>query len=655
MNTDKKLQIASLNVRPNIFSHQFAAITAESENLSLLDDCHDYMFFPSNNKITVAICFSNESAYSDTPSRINRNITVELIDKIDNEEQSSEDIALKMDAEQYTRTEMVTLSVRIYGTKPVHPFQIVVKNKRTNRIYKTHNINLFDMPKIKAMPSKWFDINEGCLYKNDEGAEHGLVAIKVEKTTPVTVRIKLRLAHPVLHDCIPELCIRTVTNYGGEHVAYVVPQLDSESDDGSYIVEQNILMLDGVSGYGYTEVRCMTYLVGVIPFHMGAIDIEGAITYEYIINKHESNVIDVEKAHYKYIDDHCPEMHEQLEKFEQDEFDKLLDEFISGAKDILDEDDEPENDIIDDEDEDDTMNDEEEEDITDGDESQQDTQNELDRLVGLDAVKAKVEQYTITAHFNKMRIDAGLPEMAFPLHSMFLGSPGTGKTTVAKIIGKKLHEAGVLSRGHVIIRERATLLGQYYSSEAENTLKALEEAEGGILFIDEAYQLFQPQDPRDPGRFVIETLMTALADDSNRDWMLILAGYTKPMKRMFEINPGLSSRIPESNIILFEDYSEDELMEIAQRYFDTNKYQMTDEAAIRLRANIANAYACRNETFGNARYVMNLIQTDIIPAMAMRLSKEAEPTAEQLSTIIAEDIPLSIARKTEVARHIGFR
>lgn len=161
MNTDKKLQIASLNVRPNIFSHQFAAITAESENLSLLDDCHDYMFFPSNNKITVAISFVNESAYSDTPSGINRTITVECIDKIDQEVLSSEDITLKMDAEQEVKNEMVTLPVRVYGTNVRHPFQIVVKNKRTNRIYKTHNINLFDMPKIKAMPSKWFDINEG--------------------------------------------------------------------------------------------------------------------------------------------------------------------------------------------------------------------------------------------------------------------------------------------------------------------------------------------------------------------------------------------------------------------------------------------------------------------------------------------------------------
>jgi len=241
------------------------------------------------------------------------------------------------------------------------------------------------------------------------------------------------------------------------------------------------------------------------------------------------------------------------------------------------------------------------------------------------------------------------------MHSMFLGSPGTGKTTVAKIIGKKLHEAGVLSRGHVVIRERSTLLGQYYSSEGENTLKALEEAQGGILFIDEAYQLFQPQDPRDPGRFVIETLMTALADESNRDWMLILAGYTKPMKRMFEINPGLSSRIPESNIILFEDYGVDELMEIARRYFDTNKYRTTEAAETKLKANIANAYAYRNESFGNARYVMNLIQTEIIPAMAMRLNNEADPTAEQLSTIIAEDIPLSITNKKEVTRPIGFR
>lgn len=494
------------------------------------------------------------------------------------------------------------------------------------------------------IPTKWLKLTEGCIYKSEEQETHGQVAISVNGATNVTVSIKLRLTHPMLHDCMPELFIRTMTNYGGEFIDYAVPQQDPQGDGDSYILEQTFTMLNRVSGYGYTEVRCMTYLLGVIPFHMGATDIEGAITEKYIVRKTDYKLPDVEKSMKAYISDNCPEQLEQIKKDDYDEFDRLLDEFIAGE--LMDCDDAEEDDIFE---ENEDYNDDSEETDT------QDTRDEFDELVGLEEVKAKVERYAITARFNRMRMFAGLPEMPQPLHSMFLGSPGTGKTTVAKIIGKKLHEAGVLSKGHVVIRERSTLLGQYYSSEGENTLKALEEAQGGILFIDEAYQLFQPQDPRDPGRFVIETLMTALADESNRDWMLILAGYTKPMERMFEINPGLSSRIPESNIIMFEDYDEDELMEIARRYFDKNKYCLTEEAAEKLRANIANACASRNENFGNARYVMNLIQTDIIPAMAVRLNKEASPTAEQLSTIVAGDIPLEQRHRAETARRIGFR
>lgn len=163
---------------------------------------------------------------------------------------------------------------------------------------------------------------------------------------------------------------------------------------------------------------------------------------------------------------------------------------------------------------------------------------------------------------------------------MFLGSPGTGKSTVAKMMGVMLHRAGVQSKGHVVVRERATLLEQNYNSEAEKTMEAIEAAQGGILFIDEAYQLCQPNDPRDPGKFVIETLLTALADDSNHDWMLVLAGYSDQMKRMFDMNPGFKSRIPDSNIYVFDDFTESELMEIAEKYLERNNYTLSDETAL---------------------------------------------------------------------------
>lgn len=259
--------------------------------------------------------------------------------------------------------------------------------------------------------------------------------------------------------------------------------------------------------------------------------------------------------------------------------------------------------------------------------------------------------------FNKMRSDKGLPVVTSPLHSMFIGSPGTGKTTVAKLIGKMLCQAGVLSEGHVVVRERASLLGQNYNLESEKTLEAIETAQGGILFIDEAHQLYQPNDPRDPGKFVIETLLTALSDNSNRDWMLILAGYPDEMKRMFDMNPGLKSRIPDANIYTFDDFTEAELMEIAENYFSQNNYTLTSGAQKALITRLKVDYARREKNFGNARHVMNMIQTEIIPSMAVRVVSEGLTDDKSLTEIQEVDIPATapFAKPTTISRpRVGF-
>lgn len=278
----------------------------------------------------------------------------------------------------------------------------------------------------------------------------------------------------------------------------------------------------------------------------------------------------------------------------------------------------------------------------------------LDHMVGLEDVKAKLHDYSVLMNFFRMRKEGGLPTAIPPLHAMFLGSPGTGKTTVAGIIGTMLHDMGMLSSYHVVVRERATLLGQFYSSESEKTLEALEEAQGGILFIDEAYQLFQPDDPKDPGRFVLDTLMTALADESRRDWMLILAGYTEPTRQLLTLNPGLSSRIPQSNIYRFEDYSPSQLSEIAERYLAKNNYAMTADAQQAIRSLMATDYSNRGKDFGNARHVMNVIQTGIIPSMARRLSSVDSPTVEQLTTVMAADVPKPMKPNLDKRRQVGF-
>lgn len=280
----------------------------------------------------------------------------------------------------------------------------------------------------------------------------------------------------------------------------------------------------------------------------------------------------------------------------------------------------------------------------------------LDHLTGLRSVKEKLGIYERVARFNQMRTDKGLPVTSAPLHSMFLGSPGTGKTTVAKLIGDMLHKAGVLSKGHVVVRERASLLGQNYNSESEKTLEAIEKAQGGILFIDEAYQLYQTNDPRDPGKFVIETLLTALSDDTNRDWMLILAGYPDEMKKMFDMNPGLKSRIPDSNIYTFDDFTEAELMDIAENYLVRNNYKLTSGAQKALTSRLEADYAKREKNFGNARHVINIIQTEILPSMAVRVIDEGVIDEASLTEIRETDIPAStsIIKPTASRPRVGF-
>ena len=199
------------------------------------------------------------------------------------------------------------------------------------------------------------------------------------------------------------------------------------------------------------------------------------------------------------------------------------------------------------------------------------------------------------------------------------------------------------------------LIGEFYGSPETNTMKAIEESEGGILLVDEAYQLYQSDDARDPGKHVINSLLSALSDSSRRDWMLILAGYPDRMYRMFEMNPGLKSRIPEANIYMFEDFSEDQLMDIACRYLERNGFTLNHEAYRALKTRLACDYAQRDETFGNARHVVNLIQTEILPAMAervIRLGVEADYTL--LSEIQASDIPDAINQVTIVRPKLGF-
>ena len=403
-------------------------------------------------------------------------------------------------------------------------------------------------------------------------------------------------------------------------------------DVDRYHVEAPFLVTDDKRGIVYAEALIDDVAFAGVVFRTEGPELKGGQSGKHL---HILDDYSLRAATNRFLEQ---DTHE--DEFTEENFDRLLDEFIKSEKEATSAGNDTEGNGRNSD--------------KDSHEAPDSLSNELQQLVGLTEVKQKLITYGKMMKFNAMRSEAGLPVVSAPLHSMFLGSPGTGKTTVAKMIGKMLHDVGLLSKGHVVVRERATLSGTHYGDHEDLTLKALEEAKGGILFIDEAYQLFQQNDSKDPGRLVLETLLTALADENNRDWMLILAGYRDEMLRLFDMNPGLRSRIPEANIYTFDDFSESELMEIADRWFKKNKYNLTADARAALVNRLSSDHAARDRSFGNARHVVNLIQTSILPSMASRIMDKELPSQESLTDILPSDIPAPSAPMQPTRRRIGF-
>lgn len=263
----------------------------------------------------------------------------------------------------------------------------------------------------------------------------------------------------------------------------------------------------------------------------------------------------------------------------------------------------------------------------------------LNALVGLDDVKKRILDHTSLVRLNKLRADRGLYNKMPPMHMVFTGNPGTGKTTIAKYLGEIYHGIGVLSKGHVVETERSKLIGRYFGDAEQNTLDALQRASGGILFIDEAYSLFvKADDTKDYGMRVIETLLTFLAQDEP-DLMVILAGYTKEMNEMLEANPGLKSRF--SYVFEFEDYSPNQLMEIGHKVLEREHYVLTPEAEKKLSDYVIDAYNHKDDHFGNGRFITRLLISQVIPALGNRLSAlpADKINNDQLTRIEACDIP----------------
>ena len=262
----------------------------------------------------------------------------------------------------------------------------------------------------------------------------------------------------------------------------------------------------------------------------------------------------------------------------------------------------------------------------------------LDRtLVGLAPVKARNREIAALLLVERLRKQHGLAAAAPTLHMSFTGNPGTGKTTVALQMASILHRLGYVRRGHLVAVTRDDLVGQYIGHTAPKTREVLKRAMGGVLFIDEAYYLYRPENERDYGQEAIEILLQAM-ENQRDDLVVIFAGYKDRMDRFFGSNDGLSSRI--AHHIDFPDYADDELLAIAHVMLAQMQYRLTAEADAALAQ-----YVARRRTqprFANARSIRNALdRARLRQANRLCAAADAPLTREALMTIEAADIRAS--------------
>jgi len=258
---------------------------------------------------------------------------------------------------------------------------------------------------------------------------------------------------------------------------------------------------------------------------------------------------------------------------------------------------------------------------------------ELESLIGLKEIKTLVKEMQAFIHIQRRREEELLSTERLVLHMIFKGNPGTGKTTVARLLGRILHGMGVLPRGHLVELERADLVGEYIGHTAQKTREQIKRALGGILFIDEAYSLARGGE-KDFGKEAIDTMVKAMEDQKD-NLLVILAGYRREMDHFLKANPGLNSRFPIH--VDFKDYSIDELLQIATHFLEKKQYRLSQGSQGRLKGMLLERLNGERENFGNARMVRNLIERGI-RKQALRLYQRTNANRDDLMLIAEEDI-----------------
>ena len=264
---------------------------------------------------------------------------------------------------------------------------------------------------------------------------------------------------------------------------------------------------------------------------------------------------------------------------------------------------------------------------------------ELQTMIGLSEVKEEISSLTNFVKIQKEREKRGMKAMDLSYHCVFTGNPGTGKTTVARIVAEIYKQLGVLKKGHLVETDRSGLVAEYMGQTAVKTNKIIDTALDGVLFIDEAYSLVQGYE-NDYGKEAISTLLKRMEDDRDR-LIVIIAGYSNEIKDFVDSNPGLQSRF--TRYIHFSDYTADELKQIFLLNAQKNQYTLDKEGILRLEQLLKYEVSHKDKNFGNGRFVRNLFEKTILN-QATRLADKPNITSEELSKLIADDIPFDCSK-----------